>query len=120
MSDDDGEFPCPACEECGTYALTQEGGKFLARCQNCGHEIEMAIVRCCDLHGANCEPEEPCCRYCTEGRHCRWTDERGVQRHGHPEGEVCAAPDRALDEILASPEHKRVIREVLERRGIRE
>lgn len=76
-------------------------------------------VACCDLHGRNCEPEEQCCRRCTEGRHLNWTDERGVQRFGHPEGEACAAPERALDEILASAEHKRIIREVLSRRPSR-
>jgi hypothetical protein len=78
--------------------------------------MEIAIIRCCDLHGSNCEPEEPCCRHCTEIRHGRWVDGQGVQRHGHPDGETCSAPDRALDEILASPEHKRAIREVLESR----
>lgn len=30
----------------------------------------LGIVRCCDLHGVNCEPpSELCCRYCTERNH---------------------------------------------------
>lgn len=30
----------------------------------------LGIVRCCDLHGSNCEPpSELCCRYCTEANH---------------------------------------------------
>jgi hypothetical protein len=85
-----GEVSCPACEECGWFTLVMSGGKVLARCQNCGVGIEIAIVRCCDLHGRNCEPEEQCCQYCTEGRHCGWTDDRGVQRFGHPADETCS------------------------------
>lgn len=94
------------------FTLAQESAKVLARCVNCGEAMEIAIIRCCDLHGSNCEPEEPCCRHCTEIRHGRWVDGQGVQRHGHPDGETCSAPDRALDEILASPEHKRAIRDL--------
>lgn len=49
---------------------------------------------CCDLHGRNCEPpSELCCEHCTEARHAGWTDDRGVQRLGHPAGELCASPD---------------------------
>lgn len=63
MTDD--EIICPACEGCGMFTLARQDGKILARCMSCGEAIEMAVVRCCDLHGSNCEPKEPCCRYCT-------------------------------------------------------
>jgi hypothetical protein len=65
----DDEVTCPACEECGMFTLAYEGGKLLARCMGCGEAMEIAIVRCCDLHGRNCEPEEQCCRYCTAVQH---------------------------------------------------
>jgi len=30
----------------------------------------LGIIRCCDLHGVNCEPpSELCCEYCTEANH---------------------------------------------------
>jgi hypothetical protein len=49
---------------------------------------------CCDMHGRNCEPPgDLCCWECTEARHGGWTDDRGVQRFGHPRGEVCASPE---------------------------
>ena len=47
---------------------------------------------CCDLHGRNCELDDPCCEDCTEVRHGGWTDERGHWRYGHPAGERCASP----------------------------
>ena len=57
----------------------------------------MSAAPCCDLHGRNCEPpSELCCWECTEARHSGWTDERGRQRHGHPAGEECSAPDLSL------------------------
>lgn len=89
-SADDGELSCPACGECGMFTLATEAGRTLARCVNCGDAIEIAVVKCCEFHGRNCEPEEPCCRWCTEVRHASWTDERGVRMHGHPVGEKCA------------------------------
>ena len=57
------------------------------------HAIE-AIWRCCDLHGHNCEPEEPCCENCTEVHHAGWRDDRGIQRFGHPAGEACLGTRR--------------------------
>jgi len=60
-----------------------------------------AATACCDLHGRNCEPEEPCCERCTEVRHAGWRDEAGVLRYGHPRGEVCSAPDLS---VLAAPQ----------------
>lgn len=48
---------------------------------------------CCDLHGRNCELDDPCCENCTEVRHLHWTDERGNWRFGHPHGEACSNPD---------------------------
>jgi hypothetical protein len=32
---------------------------------------EMLAEPCCDLHGRNCEPEELCCKKCTEWDHPR-------------------------------------------------
>jgi hypothetical protein len=46
---------------------------------------------CCEFHGRRCEATpELCCEDCTEVRHSGWTDDRGVERYGHPSGEVCA------------------------------
>lgn len=53
------------------------------------HGGVVLAVSCCDLHGHNCEPEEPCCENCTEVRHAGWRDDRGVKRYGHPAGEAC-------------------------------
>jgi hypothetical protein len=100
-ADGNDEMSCPACEECGSFTLAMSGSKVLARCLNCGDAMEIAIVRCCDLHGRNCEPGEQCCQYCTEERHLGWTDERGVQRFGHPAGEICSAPPAPLPACLA-------------------
>lgn len=65
-----GSITCPACGECDWFTLAQEGDEIFARCQNCGAGIQVAIIRCCDLHGRNCEPpSELCCYLCTEERH---------------------------------------------------
>lgn len=52
------------------------------------------VAPCCDMHNRHCEaPGDLCCGYCTEARHGFWTDNLGVQRFGHPAGEICASPD---------------------------
>lgn len=56
----------------------------------------MLAEQCCDMHGRNCEPSELCCGECTEGHHGGWTDERGMQRYGHPAGESCSNPDLSV------------------------
>jgi hypothetical protein len=73
----------------GDYVIRDAGGFRTCKAAD--------FALCCGMHNRNCEPpSELCCWDCTEARHGGWTDPRGVQRYGHPAGEICINPVLSL------------------------